>query len=211
MNKSKNFKWGGLHPFSYHPIIFHFIPDLKNMTILDCGCGRGVWGYLMRASRPTQNSEVIGIDIDEDYLNFCKQYNVYDRLIKSSIDKLPIKDNSIDLVICSEVVEHLKRKKGERFFKEVDRVMKDGGRAIITTPNINVKTSVKSGHDAHHSVWKVSDFRSRGYRVYGMGLRIPSDYKKWYTTISYALGYAFTPISFKIPSLGGFLIAIKDY
>ena len=102
-----DFSWGGIHPFTYHPVIFHLIPDLKGKVVVDCGCGKGIWGFLIRAVRDVSGSKLLGIDLDSHYLQFCKFHRVYDTFKKSSITKLPVKDSSVDFLICSEVIEHL--------------------------------------------------------------------------------------------------------
>lgn len=210
-NSKDSFTWGGLHPFTYHPFIFYFVPHLEDKTVLDCGCGKGVWGYLIRATRPLCKGQLIGIDVNNNYLDYCRKFNVYDKLIKKSITKLPVTNSSVDFLICSEVIEHMNKKQGNRFLDEVDRVIANNGRAIITTPAIHMETEIKSGRDAHHALWSVDDFKKRGYKVYGLGFRISPGYARWYTRIIYALGYVFTPISFVFPRIAGFLIAVKDY
>lgn len=210
--KEEIFVWGGVHPFSYHAFVFRFIPDLRGKIVVDCGCGKGVWGYLIRTTRGlNRGGKLIGLDINKDYLQFCKYHKVYDELIERDVTKLPFKDKSVDFLICSEVIEHLTRKGGTSLLKEVDRVVAPGGRVIITTPNVHTETVIRSGPDAHYSSWNVKDFKNRGYRVFGFGIRISSGFAKWYTPVLLGLGYAFTSISFMVPWVGGFLIAIKDY
>lgn len=211
--KHAKFEWGGVHPFSYHPIVFNLVPPhLQNKRVVDCGCGKGIWGYLLRATREIgDKGKLIGIDIKKDYLDYVRKYKVYDKLIQSDISSLKLKDNSVDFLICSEVIEHLADKKGEKFLKEVDRVVKDGGRAIITTPSISLETSIEEGPDSHSSEWTPEKFKEKGYKVYGMGIRLSPGINKWYSPLVLALGYFFTPISYFIPSLGNYMIAVKDY
>lgn len=205
------FVWGGFHPFSYHPVIFHFITDLNGKNILDLGCGKGVWGYLIRAVRSLEGSRLIGVDIDKNYLKFCKEHKVYDKLINSDITSIPLKNKSIDFLICSEVIEHLTKKNGLKFLSEVDRLMQRGGRAIITTPNMSIDTFIENGKDSHSSVWTIGDFERAGYKVFGMGIRINPSFAKWYSPVVLALGNMITPISYFVPEVGGFLIAVKDF
>ena len=46
---------------------------------------------------------------------------------------LPFSDTSVDLIWCTEVIEHLRDP--EYFLREVERVMRPGGMAVFTTPN----------------------------------------------------------------------------
>lgn len=209
--KKDNFVWGGIHPFIYHPIVFHFVPDLRNKTILDCGCGKGIWGYLMRSVRGTEKSRLIGIDVNRKYLNFCKKHGIYDEAVEGDISNLPFPKKSVDFLICSEVIEHLDEPSAKKFLDGVDRVMKKGGRAIITTPNVNMETKITDGADAHHSLWSAGKFRARNYKVYGMGVKIAPGIHRWYTPFILALYYLFTPLSYYFPELGAYIIAVKEF
>src|SRR3990172_9281671 len=72
--KSK-LKWGGTHPFFLHSFISNFTPsNLENKVILDVGCGKGINAYLIRVTRDLSGSTLVGLDINKDYLDFCKKY-----------------------------------------------------------------------------------------------------------------------------------------
>lgn len=89
----------------------------KKIKVLDIGCGEKVYsGFFSRA-------EYIGVDIDKDN----KLADVY-----ASIDNLPFNDLEFDLVICSEVLEHVEDL--PRAIFEIKRVLKKGGYIYISTP-----------------------------------------------------------------------------
>lgn len=50
----------------------------------------------------------------------------------SDINSIPIEDNSIDVVICTEVLEHIPQP--DLAIKEFSRILKPGGRTYITAP-----------------------------------------------------------------------------
>ena len=57
-------------------------------------------------------------------------------LLAGNLDELlPFEDSAYDLVVCCEGIEHLEFQ--YRFARELTRVLKPGGRLILTTPNIN--------------------------------------------------------------------------
>ena len=123
--------------------------------------------------------------------------------------KIPLKDKSVDFLLCSEVIEHLEKKDGEGLLKEIDRVCR--GRAIFTTPNMYFHTIPGEHEDDHRSLWTANDFRERGYKVYGLGLKttlLPDDR---FVNIKRALYYLATPISYLIPEIGGVLVCVKDF
>jgi ubiquinone/menaquinone biosynthesis C-methylase UbiE len=100
--------------------------------MIDVGCGDGVLSYLLSS---LQKSFVIGIDTSDDVLIFAKRRTKHFQnieFIKASAYHLPFKGNSIDYVICSDVIEHL-REPG-KMLSEIKRIVNKTGKAIITTP-----------------------------------------------------------------------------
>lgn len=92
--------------------------------ILDLGCG---WG---RELSRLQNA--VGIDLSLPSLKAAKNY-VYNDVILASIDSLPFKDDAFDLIVMSEVIEHLENQEGS--MKETVRVLQDKGNLVLQTPN----------------------------------------------------------------------------
>lgn len=200
---------GGTSPLFPQPFIAYFTPFILGGNLVDLGCGKGINGFLIRACRYLQNAKLIGLDVNNDYINFCKKYNIYDQIIKQSLPKLPFNNKSINLVLCTEVIEHLTRKEGLILLDEIDRTCQ--GRAIITTPNIFFETMPGDPKDKHLSIWTIKDFKSRGYKVYGIGLKMPIIWGDKFLKIKQALYYFFTPISYIFPFISGSLIAVKDF
>ncbi len=200
---------GGTHPLFLHPFISFFTPDIKKKTVLDVGCGRGLNGSIIRATRDWTGTNLIGMDINKGCLDFCRHFNIYDKLVEATLPKLPFKDKSIDFLLCTEVIEHLKKKEGLILLKEIDRVCK--GRAIVSTPNLFFDTLEANKEDEHKSIWTAEDFRKNGYKAYGLGLRTPLLLGDKILRIKQALYYLFTPLSYFLPEIGGGLLCVKDY
>lgn len=59
------------------------------------------------------------------------------KFVQASILKLPFKDNYADVAEMHQVVEHFRIRDVIPAFKEVYRVLKKGGKLILTTPNFN--------------------------------------------------------------------------
>jgi SAM-dependent methyltransferase len=104
-------------------------------VVLDVGCGRGSAAEdPVRTRRTLRNlkgkaARVIGIDVDPAATEnpFLDEF----RLIEGPAWPLP--DDSIDLMVCDYVLEHLEDP--GQFFSEVRRVLKDGGHLCLRTPN----------------------------------------------------------------------------
>ncbi|MEP3387689.1 MAG: class I SAM-dependent methyltransferase [Reichenbachiella sp.] len=66
-----------------------------------------------------------------------------------------IEDNSIDTVITFQVIEHIKNDK--LFLQEIHRVLKPGGQAVITTPNIKMSLSRNPWHEREYTNQELKD------------------------------------------------------
>lgn len=102
--------------------------------MLDVGCGEGYGSYLL-----SNFAELIAVDHD---INLKKVWNKYTKskkieFILGEATMLPFRDRSFDYVIAFQVIEHIADDKG--FVKEVFRILKDGGKFFITTPNRSLR------------------------------------------------------------------------
>lgn len=191
-----------LHPYEHHRFVLNEIPNLNGKVVIDCGCGKGVWGYLMRSEKEGDTAFIFAFDMHKPYLEFCKKYRVYDDLILADAKHMPFMDRSFDVVLAPELIEHLSKEGGERFLSEVDRICKDV--AIITTPNGLWPT------EAHRSSWGFKNFKVRGYKLRGIGFRL---IKRPYVSrqIWGIFCYIFTPLAYVLPQLGEWLVAVKKF
>lgn len=105
---------------------------LSSRTVwLDAGCG---WRLLENDLDPLESwlvdhcGKIVGMDV-----SVAKHRNIK-LLLSGSIYDLPFADESIDLVTCNMVVEHLD--KPGKAFSEVARCLSPGGAFIINTPNL---------------------------------------------------------------------------
>ena len=90
---------------NFQNYVIEVIGRYKPYRILDVGCGAGHITKLIK--RKDQNVKVIGLDIDNNALSEAKENNVGVEFICGDIYKLPFNVNYFDLVVCSEVLEHL--------------------------------------------------------------------------------------------------------
>jgi len=93
--------------------------------VLDIGAGAG----RIELNFKGLASCVCGVDIDNRVLE-----NPYlDEAKLGYAESIPYKDNSFDIVICNNVLEHLRNPK--EVFREIRRLLKKGGIFIMKTPN----------------------------------------------------------------------------
>lgn len=104
-------------------------------VILDIGCGRGRYVEdpvsIRRNLRIFKGrcKKVIGIDVN----NAARVNPFIDEFYLIQDNSWPIKDNSIDIVLCDSVLEHIEAP--GTFFSECHRVIRPGGYVCIRTPN----------------------------------------------------------------------------
>jgi SAM-dependent methyltransferase len=100
--------------------------------VCDIGCGNGVFtGDLKRRI----DCNLIGVDSNKYALEQASKLD-FDKLIQVddfTKDKLPIDNESVDLVICKDVLEHLIDP--EFLTHEIFRILKPGGYFLVHVPN----------------------------------------------------------------------------
>ena len=101
----------------------------KGHRILEVGC---------RAGNLTQyfheGHEVVGIDVDRNALKeFTKRLSLTGHWVDADSEDFPFDDAQFDVVVFSEVMEHLRFPK--KALKEIARVLKPDGRLIGSVPN----------------------------------------------------------------------------
>ncbi|MFL2709512.1 MAG: class I SAM-dependent methyltransferase [Gammaproteobacteria bacterium] len=113
--------------------------DLKNDgVLLDVGCGEGRHIFGVMQDYPLM--KCIGIDMDHESIKIAEEgYDYFKSIshagaefLKGSAYNIPFPDNFFDLVICSEVLEHLHEYNDA--VREMHRVLKPGGKLYASVP-----------------------------------------------------------------------------
>lgn len=93
-----------------------------DQVIYDMGCGEGVLVNEFRQA----GYQITGMD-----LNYSS-----DVIIQRDFLKSGIADHSVDVIVCTDVIEHLFFSDQEKALAEFARMLKPGGRALISVPNL---------------------------------------------------------------------------
>jgi len=99
----------------------------KNFTVLDIGAFDG---YILSNLTKQVDFNPILLDLDRTGLKIAQAKSISP--ILASGTSIPFKSNSIDLVICLDVIEHIQE--GETLMHEIARVLKKDGILVLTTP-----------------------------------------------------------------------------
>jgi SAM-dependent methyltransferase len=99
----------------------------KRILALGCGTGNDVW-YL------AHDNQVIGLDYAGSGLDIARRHGMETRAADLNHDPtLPFDDNSFDVVVCKDILEHLIEP--ILVLREVRRILKPEGYAVISVPN----------------------------------------------------------------------------
>ena len=111
----------------------------NNVKILDYGCGVGTLDFYLASTR----NDITGVDISPLSIELCNKsasvMNLSDRARfspdKDFWKKLKKIHSKFDLIICSEVIEHVQNDTG--LLKKLSRILNKRGFIFITTPSKN--------------------------------------------------------------------------
>ncbi len=134
-----------------HFMIGKYVPqgtDMKGLKILDIGCGTGA---LLKEL--DQYGDCFGVDFSSQAVQFCIERGIL-QVKEGSIAEIPYPDESFDLVLALDILEHIPD--DSVGIREINRVLKKGGKGIIFVPTFNF-------------LWGVTDVRSEHYLRYTKG------------------------------------------
>lgn len=103
----------------------------QQKTVLDIACGEGYGSRLLAQHA----KDVTGVDIDQPSIEEATKKYAGDniRFIQADVRKTALPDHTYDLVVSFETLEHIAEH--ETFLHEIKRLLKPGGRLIISTPD----------------------------------------------------------------------------
>jgi 2-polyprenyl-3-methyl-5-hydroxy-6-metoxy-1,4-benzoquinol methylase len=104
---------------------------ISNKNCLDIGPGSGRWINFLKKQK---SKNIYAVDISDKVIDINKTN--CDKIFKLDFEKkkIPLQNNSIDLIICLEVLEHLRQP--DHFLKEIMRLLKKDSIAVFSIPNI---------------------------------------------------------------------------
>jgi SAM-dependent methyltransferase len=135
-------------------------PDAR---VLDVGAGTGANLRMLRASRFTR---VTGLDDSDEAIRLCAAKGL-GFVRKGDIRAMPFADASFDLVLATDVIEHVDD--DGQAVAEIARVLVPGGRALITVPAFQSLWGLQDRQALHKRRYRLRPLlellRSRGMQV----------------------------------------------
>jgi len=123
-NKPSILKW--IHKKRFKSILT-LMGDISDKIILDAGSGEGYFLSQIKAK------EKYGIEISKKRVVRSQEILNDGKITIGDITNLPFKNQKFDLIICSEVLEHVKNY--PKAIKEFKRCLKPNGHLILSFPN----------------------------------------------------------------------------
>jgi ubiquinone/menaquinone biosynthesis C-methylase UbiE len=109
-------------------IVRELIQKTEAQTLLEVGSGDG---YVLKALSDLPVS-LTGIEISEKRIERSRGLVPQAEIVAGDARDMPFESQSFDLVVCSEVLEHVPEP--ERAIAEMKRVVRPGGLVIVTVP-----------------------------------------------------------------------------
>lgn len=155
-------------------IILNFVKNLELNSILDIGCGEGLYTNELEKIYP--DARIFGLDLSHKNLLRAMNRTNNVKYFEGDAQNLPFNDASFDFVMCCETLEHLPE--DERALNEIIRVCKR--HILLSVPNVNIdilniiskKTTTEHGLDpytGHFREYSSNDFikslKNKGLKI----------------------------------------------
>lgn len=131
-NAEEELRWNIIEDFVKYTKDNFYKSSLEKFEILDLGCGRGWLTFLL-----SKYGNIIGIEPVKPVINYAKRMFPNIKFICGTTKTL-IDDkkefSKYDLIISSEVIEHIPDDEKGKFIEDISTLLKDKGFLIITTP-----------------------------------------------------------------------------
>lgn len=109
----------------------------RDKNVLELGCNKG-YGTIIYAEYARS---VKAVDTSAEAIDKARQYNSRENIEYVCLDSwtLPFADDSFDLTVLFQVIEHIALDKIDIFLREIRRVTRADGQVIFSTPNRNIR------------------------------------------------------------------------
>ncbi|WP_321330281.1 glycosyltransferase [uncultured Ilyobacter sp.] len=120
----------------------------SNKKVVDIASGEGYGSFILADTA----DKVLGLDIsleaiENAQLKYKKENLEYKQ---GSVEEIPIENESIDVVVSFETLEHVSEELQKKFLKEIKRVLKKDGILVISTPDKQIYSDIFNYKNEFH-------------------------------------------------------------
>lgn len=131
-----------------------------NLLEVGCGEGRGIDWLMPKVEKYSAIDKIVAV------VEKLKAKHPEGNIISGNIPPLPYPDNSFDCVASFQVIEHIKD--DHSFLREISRVLKPNGLALITTPNRPMSLSRNPWHEREYTAAELTALAKKYFSVVEM-------------------------------------------
>lgn len=165
----------------------------KKIFVLDIGCGKGYFRKVLENNiKENEEGKIVyfGIDLRRDVLEKAMFDNSIDTgaagdkitsvyIWHDASEEFPLRSNSFDFVVCSQVIKYLGRDKTDYLISEVHRLLKKGGVLLLSNglmfnEKVNLKLLMDQKRNRKEYYWTTKEllkiFRKNKFKkikIYG--------------------------------------------
>lgn len=115
-----------------HRKSFRFVGGVKDIDVLDIGCS---YGWFEKWALEGGCKQALAIELDIRALEEARAQAPGAAYMRASSLGVPLSGKSVEKAVLWEVLEHLPENSERAALKEVNRVLKNGGRLYLSTPH----------------------------------------------------------------------------
>jgi len=170
-------KYFTIHPVKTalnYPDKFKFISrsllmGIKKGKILELGCGLGFLLRQIKEDHP--DFEIEGFDFSKIAVDTVNSFGITAKEKTIPVDLIMLERENYDVVIATEVLEHLEDDARLETIKEVYRILKKGGKAIFTVPDNILPPSEEKFHLTCYTEETFKEFLGQVFDFIGVSSR----------------------------------------
>lgn len=122
---------------------------VQDKVVLDAACGEGYGSNIIASvAKSVMGLDIDGYTIEHAKVSYRQRSNLH--FLQGSIEKIPLEDDSVDVVVSFETIEHVSEQIQHTFLEEIARVLKKDGILVMSTPNKKIYSDLFNYENEFH-------------------------------------------------------------